>query len=92
VLDGYEYRYEKDSMFLWLRLPDEQAAAEFEKSAAGFGVNIVSSEKFAVGGSVPPNYIRISLSGAENRKELHKGLTVIQRLLDGEIGSPEGIL
>lgn len=92
LLQGYKYEYEKDSMFLWLYLPGDRNAAEFEKSAAGFGVNVVSSEKFAVGGTLVPNCIRISLSGANSREELQEGLTVIRRLLDGEIGSVEGIL
>lgn len=92
ILAGFKFRYEKDSMFLWLCLPEERNAVEFEKSAAGYGINVVSSEKFSVGGTVPPNCIRISLSGADSREELEKGLLIIRRLLDGQIGATEGIL
>lgn len=92
ILADCQYRYEKDSMFLWLHLPEERNSVEFEKSSAVFGVNVVSSEKFAVGGAVPPNCIRISLSGADSREELEKGLLIIRRILDGQIGSSESIL
>jgi hypothetical protein len=48
--------------------------------------------KFSVGGIVPPNYIRISLSGADSIGEFDKGLGILLKILNREIGIVGGVL
>ena len=85
-MTGFNYKYSQNSMFFWLRLPDGWYSGDFEKTAYENGVNVISAEKFAIGGMTPPNYVRISLSGAECLSELEKGLDIIARMLNFEIG------
>lgn len=92
VLREYSFRYEPDSMFTWLKLPEDRTGGAFEQEAGSQGVHVVSAEKFAVGGVVPPQYVRISLSGPENLSELEQGLSILRRLLNQELGSASGIL
>jgi DNA-binding transcriptional MocR family regulator len=91
-LSGYSFRYAPDSMFVWLKLPDYWSSSEFERAANDCGVHIVSSDKFSIGGIVPPNYIRISLSGADSIAELEKGLDLLLKILNREIGMAGGVL
>lgn len=91
-LQGYNYKYKINSMFVWLRLPDYWSSSSFEKAVSDNGVNVISSEKFTLGGTNPPNYIRISLTGANNYIELEKGLDIILRVLNRELGSAVGVL
>ena len=91
-LAGYTYRYTPDSMFAWLKLPEDWSSGKFEKAANDGGVNIVSSEKFSVGGVVPPNFIRISLSGTDSVAQLEKGLDILLQILNREIGMAGGVL
>lgn len=91
-LSGHYYRYTPDSMFAWLELPDYWSSSEFEKAANESGINVVASEKFSIGGIVPPNFIRISLSGAAGIAELEKGLDILLRILNREIGMAGGVL
>ena len=46
---------------------------------------MIPSEKFAIGGVMPPNYARISLFGADSLAEFEKGLDVLCRMLNYEI-------
>lgn len=91
-LSGYSFEYTPDSMFAWLRLPDYWSSTAFEKEACCNGINVVSSEKFTVGSIVPPNYVRISLTGADNIYEFEKGLEILLKVLNREIGSVAGVL
>jgi len=91
-LAGFDYRYTPDSMFAWLTLPDDWDADSFEKTANDCGVNVVASGRFTVGSVPPPNGVRLSLSGAENRAELQRGLEILRKILNHEIGSARGVL
>lgn len=91
-LSEYYFRYAPDSMFAWLKLPDDWNSNEFEKAANDNGVNVVSSGKFSVGGIVPPNFIRISLSGAGSIAEFEEGLDRLLKILNREIGTVGGVL
>lgn len=91
-LSEYYLRYIPDSMFAWLKLPNDWSSSEFEKAANANGVNVVSSEKFTIGGIVPPNFIRISLTGADHITEFEKGLDILIKLLNREIGTAGGLL
>lgn len=91
-LAGYDLRYTPDSMFAWLKLPDYWSSSRFDKAASENGVNIISSDKFIVGSVVPPNYIRLSLTGTDTLLEFKQGLCIIMKLLNREIGTTEGVL
>ncbi len=86
TLSGFSYKYVQNSMFAWLKLPDDWSSGDFEKTAYENGVNVIPSEKFAIGGVVPPNYARISLSGADSVAEFEKGLSIVSKMLNYEIG------
>lgn len=91
-LSGYEYRYVPDSMFVWVTLPDYWRSVEFERTANLNGVNVISSDKFSVGSIVPPNCVRISLSGPGSMEEFEEGLAILRKILSFEIGSAGGVI
>ncbi len=91
-LASYELSYTPDSMFAWLKLPNDWSSLEFEKAASENGVNVISSDKFTVRSVDPPNYVRLSLTGTDNRNDFEKGIYIILKLLNGEIGIAKGIL
>ena len=84
-LSGFNYKYTQNCMFAWLKLTEDWSSGDFEKTAYENGVNVIPSEKFAIGGVVPPNYVRISLSGADSVAELERGLDVLTQMLNYEI-------
>ena len=85
ALNGYCYQYAQNCMFAWLKLPEEWTSGAFEKTAYENGVNVIPSEKFAIGSVAPPDYARISLSGADSLAELEKGLAILVKMLHYEI-------
>lgn len=91
-LTGYDFRYIPNSMFAWLKLPEYWSSNAFEKIAGENGVHMISSEKFTVGSIVSPDYIRLSLTGADTMAEFEIGLGIILKLLNREIVSTEGVL
>lgn len=91
-LSGYKYWYVPDSMFVWVKLPDYWRSSEFERTANVNGVNVISSDKFSVGSIVPPNCMRISLSGPGSMEEFEEGLAILLKILSFEIGSAGGVI
>lgn len=91
-LQGYSYKYAEHSMFMWLQLPEVWSSNAFEKAARERGINVVSSDKFTVGSAPLPNYIRLSLSGANDMKEFKKGLDILLQALSSKRGGETGIL
>lgn len=91
-LSGYSYCYVPDSMFVWLELPDYWNGSDFEKTAYEYGVNVVSSGRFSIGGIIPPNHVRVSLSGTDSITELEAGLDILVKILNREIGLAGGVL
>lgn len=85
----YDYRYVDYSMFVWLKLPHSWDSIRLERACHENGVNVVASDKFIVGNVPLPNYVRISLSGAENLTEFEKGLDIILATLKHETGTVE---
>ncbi|MBP1764987.1 MAG: putative DNA-binding protein [Firmicutes bacterium] len=91
-LSGYSFRYVPDSMFVWLELPAFRSSSDFEKTANDNGINVISSEKFSIGGIIPPSYVRVSLSGADSMTEFENGLDILLKILNREIGSAGGVI
>lgn len=86
---GYEYFYAPHSMFVWLKLPHHLTSGEFENICQQNGLNVSSSERFVVGGMVPPNFIRLSLTGPHDLEELDRGLDILLKVLQGEFEPQE---
>lgn len=92
LLSGYVLSYVPYSMFVWLCLPEFWNSNSFERVAREHGVNVISSDKFTVGSIIPPNCIRLSLTGVDNRTSFEQGLDIIRRMLSGEIGPIGGVM
>lgn len=86
IFDEFEYNYQQNSMFIWLKLPDGWTSIDVERIAEKKGLHIVASDKFTVGSIPPIGYIRISLSGADTLEELEQGLTFLKKILNYEEG------
>lgn len=92
TLSAYDYRLIRYSMFAWIRLPDYWTGPEFEKAAYENGVNVIAADKFTVGAFNPPGFIRLSLTGAADHIEFKRGLDIVKKLLDRELGGLPGVL
>lgn len=75
-------------MAVWFHLPDGWNCAGFKREAAKNGLQVYSAEKFAVGSAVPPDCIRIALSGPEDMLALNNAPDVLERTL-GRVGIPK---
>lgn len=82
ILKGHPLQADEHAMYIWLKLPKGWEATEFENVALLHRVRVVASPKFYVGTGLPPNAIRISLSGVDDLFELENGLRVIQKILE----------
>ncbi len=78
-----EHRYScpEGSMAVWFQLPDGWNCVDFEREAAENGLQVYTAKKFAVGSTVPPNCIRIALSGPEDTLAFEKALDVLEQTL-----------
>ncbi|MFJ8258392.1 PLP-dependent aminotransferase family protein [Peribacillus asahii] len=72
----------KTGIFRWLLLPGEITGAEFEKLAAGQGVQVYAAERFVVGNSCPERAVRVSVCAPKTLEELEQGLIILRRLLN----------
>jgi DNA-binding transcriptional MocR family regulator len=70
-----------NSQFRWLILPSHRKSSEFEHLALKNGVEVFSSERFAVGNATLPSAIRIAITSPKSIDELENGLSVLQKLL-----------
>ena len=70
------------AFFQWLPLPIGCNGYNFEVQAQNHGVRILCSDRFAVGCTPEPSYVRIATCSPSTAQELEKGLQIVQRLLD----------
>ncbi len=91
-LSGHSFSGTPTSFFLWLNLPEHLNAREIEFIGRENGINVISSEKFAIGGDAAPSAIRLSLSGAETIGELNDGLNILNNILSKEYVKLDPIL
>lgn len=80
-LSDYTCLGTETGIFRWLLLPGKITGAEFEKLAAGQGVQVYAAERFVVGNSCPERAVRISVCAPETLEELEQGLMILKRLL-----------
>ena len=84
ILDGLDYRYSPDGMFIWLNLPEPWRVTDFVKAAKDRNTIAMESERFIIGRGVAPHAIRLSLSSAQTKELLIEGLKTVVDL----VGSP----
>ncbi len=83
TLGQYDYESYDGCMAVWLALPEHWTCTGFELAAERLGLRVYAASRFAVGPVVPPNHIRISLSGPEDMATFSNGLDVLSGLLSG---------
>lgn len=71
-----------ESMHLWVRLPETWRAEELVARARERGVLVAASELFAVGHSVAPHAVRVSLLATEELPTLERGLIILRELMN----------
>jgi len=71
----------KESMYIWLTLPDCWKCDDFEHVALLNGIRLIAAHKFFVGNGSCPNAVRISLTSEPNDIIFYEGLTKVKRLL-----------
>ena len=81
ILAGHEYRGLPTGFFLWLHLPRPWTGTTFEAAARRAGIGVFAAEKFAVGETVAPAAVRVSLTGAADPDEMRRGLETVAGLL-----------
>lgn len=91
-LSKYSFSGTPTSFFIWLNLPEHLNAREIEFIGRENGINVISSERFAIGGNTAPSAIRLSLSGAETIDELKVGLNILNIILSKEYVKLDPIL
>lgn len=84
TMRNFSYHLAEPNMFAWLRLPKPWTSAAFEQAAHEGGIRVVGSERFTVGHSAPPDYVRVSLSAAKDMKQFGAGLDILLRVLRQE--------
>lgn len=82
ILKNYDVYGVENSQFIWLVLPDDIEAIEFENIALLNKVRVIAASKFAVGNKNIPNAIRISLANITSERLLIKGLEIIHNILE----------
>lgn len=81
ILKEFSFKIAENGMFIWLQLPEEWTAVDFENIALMNKIRIIPSYKFYVGNQNPPNAIRISLGWVKNEEELLRGLKGVVGIL-----------
>jgi DNA-binding transcriptional MocR family regulator len=83
-LQGYDLQVAATAPHGWLRLPDPWRSANFVQAAHAAGVGVLPGEAFALSRDQAPVYaVRINLSAARSRADLHRAATVLREILDG---------
>ncbi|WP_375460054.1 PLP-dependent aminotransferase family protein [uncultured Enterovirga sp.] len=81
ILGAERVRTHPASVHLWLTLPPEWRALEFEALARRNGVAVVASDNFATNDTRAPSAVRVSLSPGAGENLLHRGLTTLKSLM-----------
>ena len=92
MLKNYKYEYAPNSMFAWVKLPDDWNSVHFERAARISGISVIASDKFTVSNITLPNYVRISLSGATSTAEFERGLKIMLATLRHDHDEIVGIM
>lgn len=84
ILDGWDFRYSPNGLFIWLNLPRPWRATDFAAAALARKLVVLEAERFIIGrGTAAPHAIRIALTTPHQKAVLEKGLQIIVDLLKG---------
>lgn len=78
---GAEFAAHPTGSNFWLKLPEPWRREDFAAQARRRGVGVAAAEIFAVGRAPVPHAVRISLLAARDRKQLERGLGILEELL-----------
>ena len=70
--------------FRWMLLPNEFSGKSFELCARSSGLQVYSSERFAVGSVPVQNAVRLAIPSANSEIEFERGLNILISLLEAE--------
>jgi len=82
LLKGHEVHSNPACFYLWLVLPRQWSAEEFAAAARSDGVSVVPADNFLASRDASVHGVRVSLNPSFNPDVLHKGLDVLNRLLN----------
>jgi DNA-binding transcriptional MocR family regulator len=82
-LSGLAYQSNPESPLIWLPLPDHWQAGQFAAALRRAGVLVRTADHFAVGRSLAPHAVRISLNAAPSVSDIQSGLQILMSLLLG---------
>ncbi|MEO8557424.1 MAG: PLP-dependent aminotransferase family protein [Rhodospirillales bacterium] len=82
LLKGHDVRSHPACFYLWLMLPKQWSAEEFAAAARADGVSVVPADNFLASREASAHGVRVSLNPSFNPDVLHKGLDVLNRLLN----------
>ena len=81
ILGNYKLLGAPECNFRLLHLPKEWTGKDFERAASQSGVQVYCGERFAVGSSMVPAVIRLSITSPKTIQELEKALYILRNLL-----------
>ncbi len=82
VLGGHALNWREDMPFLWLDLPAGWRAAALCQAAEAEGVQIRSSDEFALRDGFAPHAVRLAINAQVSLKSFEAALTRLRHLLD----------
>jgi DNA-binding transcriptional MocR family regulator len=80
-LADFDLSPNRESMYLWLMLPEGWHADTFENAALRSGIHIISSKKFYAGTGNCPDAIRIALTTEPDDERFREGILKLSALL-----------
>ena len=81
VLGDRDIGSHPDSPNIWIHLPAPWRSEDFAQLAARRGVLVTTADNFAVGRTVAPHAVRVSLGGARDHESLERGLRHLADIL-----------
>lgn len=83
-LAEFEIKTTDYAYFSWLKLPKTIDRTQFSIKAYEQGVNVATSEVFAIGGHLALQAVRICTAAPHNREAVEAGLKIIHDILTGD--------
>lgn len=81
ILASHDIQIHADSPNVWISLPAPWRSEDFAGHAEAKGVLVTTADMFAVGRTIAPHAVRISLGGARDLLSLEQGLSDLSDIL-----------
>jgi DNA-binding transcriptional MocR family regulator len=81
ILGRQRLRSHPASVHMWMLLPPEWRAGDFEAMARRAGVAVVASDSFLADERQMPPAARVSLNASADEEVLRKGLSILQQIV-----------